>query len=150
MTFKTHIQTVKQKFFAARNTLLPLINRNSTMDLANKLLVFKLYLRPILTYAALSWCTAARSNINILEVIQNRYLRMITNSPWFIRNTQLRQDLNIHSIHDYLIILANKTWTRAENFENPLIIELVEPQDRPPPQRVIKTPLIVLEEAGFR
>lgn len=149
LTFKNHVNNVKSKYFMARNTLIPLVHRNSSMDLSNKLLIFKIFLRPILTYVALSWCTVARTNLNILETLQSKYLRMITGSSWFVRNAQIRRDLSIPSFSEHLLDLSNSARNRAELSENPLILELVEPQDRPPPRRIVRNPLSVLDAAGY-
>lgn len=100
LTWKSHITNIKNKFTASKNIVLPLICRRSPLDLRNKLLIYKQFLRPTLTYAALTWCSAAKTHINALEVLQNKYLRMITGARWFVRNNQILKDLNIPSIKD--------------------------------------------------
>lgn len=147
LTFKSHINNIKTKFNISRIVTLPLTCRSSPLDIANKLLIYKLFLRPILTYAALSWCTAARTHINTLEILQNKFLRMITNSPWFVRNVQLRRDLNIPSFKEFLINLSKSAWARAERSENPLIRTVVEPQDRPPPRVAVRRPEMIIFDA---
>ncbi|KAK9694248.1 hypothetical protein QE152_g33646 [Popillia japonica] len=61
-------------------------------------------------------------------------LRMMANAPWFMKNTQLRRDLQIEPLRDHLRSLARSTIERALRSSNPLVLEAVIPQDRPPPR----------------
>ncbi|KAK9744534.1 hypothetical protein QE152_g7683 [Popillia japonica] len=61
---------------------------------------------------------------------------MMANAPWFMKNTQLRRDLQIEPLRDHLRSLARSTIERALRSSNPLVLEAVIPQDRPPPRQV--------------
>lgn len=152
LTFRTHMRELRTRFLRARKPLLPLLAPRSPLDLNNKLLLYKTFLRPTLTYAALSWCTVANTNIKIIETLQNCILRMIVSAPWFIRNDQIRRDLGVPSLREYTRTLAVGAWDRAGVSANPLIQgiaqeEAVEPQDRPPPVRPLRRPRDVVRDA---
>ncbi|GFT85677.1 uncharacterized protein TNCV_4253831 [Trichonephila clavipes] len=81
------IKIMSENWIASRKSLrtTALIARNSALSRENKLLIYKLILRPILTYAAPIWVHAARSYINQIEVSQSIILRQILNDRWFMR-----------------------------------------------------------------
>jgi hypothetical protein len=60
--------------------------------MSNKLLLYKVILKPIWTYGIQLWGSASTSNIEILERFQSKALRMITDAPWYVPNVILRQD----------------------------------------------------------
>ncbi|GFU71923.1 RNA-directed DNA polymerase from mobile element jockey [Trichonephila clavipes] len=90
--YVTPLETVlESRFWQVVRKIYPLIARNSTLSRENKLLTYKLIIRPILTYAAPIWAHAARSHINQIEASsQSIILRQILNARWFKRNTYLR------------------------------------------------------------
>jgi hypothetical protein len=67
------------------------------LSINNKLLVYKVILKPIWAYRIQLWGSASISSIEILELFQGKVLRMITNAPWYVPNMVLRQDLHITS-----------------------------------------------------
>jgi hypothetical protein len=77
-----------------------LLGRKSKLSIINKLLVYKVILKPIWTYGIKLWGSASLSNIEILERFQGKVLRMITDAPWYVPNTVFRQDLQITSVKD--------------------------------------------------
>jgi hypothetical protein len=58
-----------------------LLGRKSQLSLSNKLLLYKTILKPIWTYGIQLWGTASTSNIEILERLQSKALRLILVSP---------------------------------------------------------------------
>jgi hypothetical protein len=77
-----------------------LLNRQSKLYISNKLLTYKVILKPIWTYGIQLWGSASISNIEILECFQGKVLRMITNAPWCVPNMVLPEDLQITSVKD--------------------------------------------------
>jgi hypothetical protein len=70
--------------------------------MSNKLLLYKVILKPIWTYGIQLWGSASTSNIEILERFQSKALRMIADAPWYeyVPNVILRQDLQIPSVKE--------------------------------------------------
>ncbi|GBM32324.1 RNA-directed DNA polymerase from mobile element jockey [Araneus ventricosus] len=123
LTFRQHISYLKEKFWAKIYLCLPLIGRNSSLSLENKLILFKQVLRPILTYAAPIWGLAAPSNRKKVQILQNKLLRIIVNAPWFIRNSVIHSDLQIESIDDHIQKLSRKFFSGIVDHPNNLIAD---------------------------
>jgi hypothetical protein len=66
-----------------------LLGHKSKLSIINKLLVYKVILKPVWTYGIQLWGSASISNIEILENFQGKVLRMITDAPWYVPNTVL-------------------------------------------------------------
>jgi hypothetical protein len=61
-----------------------LLGRKSKLSISNKLLAYKVILKPIWTYGIQPWDSASISNTEILERLQGKVLRMITDAPWYV------------------------------------------------------------------
>jgi hypothetical protein len=61
----------------------PLINRKSSLKTKNKILLYKVGIRPILTYGAPVFSTAAKTHLKKIQTTQNKILKMILNVPWY-------------------------------------------------------------------
>jgi hypothetical protein len=72
--------------------------RNSPLSLANKLLVYKVILKPVWTYGIQLWGTASTSNLEILERFQSKALRTITDATWYVPNTVIQRDLQVATV----------------------------------------------------
>lgn len=81
LTWKPHVDAIATKTSALIAALYPLLARNSKLNIDNKLLLYKVALRPAMTYASPVWGNAAVSTIHRLQVLQNKVLRMITDAP---------------------------------------------------------------------
>jgi hypothetical protein len=77
-----------------------LLGRKSKLSISNKLLAYKVILKPIWTYGKQLWGSASISNIEILERFQGKVLRVITDAPWYVPNMVLRRDLQITSVKE--------------------------------------------------
>ncbi|GFV85292.1 probable RNA-directed DNA polymerase from transposon X-element [Trichonephila clavipes] len=81
LTWRTHIQHTRNKFRKIMFKLYTLIGRNSDLSRENKVLLFTAVMRPILAYGCPVWGYAAKTNINILDTLQNSTIRMIGGNP---------------------------------------------------------------------
>jgi hypothetical protein len=66
-----------------------LLGRKSKLPISNKLLAYKVILKPIWTYGMQLWGSASIYNIEILERFQAKVLRMITDAPQYVPNMVL-------------------------------------------------------------
>ncbi|GFV02790.1 RNA-directed DNA polymerase from mobile element jockey [Trichonephila clavipes] len=69
--------------------LYPLIGRNSHLSIENKVLLYTAVMRPILAYASPVWGYASKTNINILDTLQNSLIRMIVKAARYMRNDDI-------------------------------------------------------------
>jgi hypothetical protein len=83
LTWKTHIFIKRKQLGLMFECLYRILGRNSDLSLANKLLLYKTILEPLWKYGLLLWGSACHSNIEILEIFQNKVLRKIANAPWY-------------------------------------------------------------------
>ncbi|GBL84370.1 RNA-directed DNA polymerase from mobile element jockey [Araneus ventricosus] len=118
LTFKSHIDRIREKFNDSFRRQYSLICRNSKLSLNNKLLIYLAYLRPILAYASPVWACTAKTHLHKLEVLENKTIRMITNARWYHRNNDLKIALNIPSLKEFILKLARKFFNNIQNIDN--------------------------------
>jgi hypothetical protein len=104
----------------------PLIGRKSNLSLENKLLIYKTSLKPIWTYGIPLWGTASNSNIEILQIFQNKVLRSIVNAPRYVPNTILQTDLQIPTVKAEITNFSTKYREKLITHPNELIPALLE------------------------
>jgi hypothetical protein len=77
LTWHTHILAKRKHLGLTLNKICWLLGRKSQLSINNKILIYKVILKPIWTYGIQLWGTTANSNIDILERFQSKVLRMI-------------------------------------------------------------------------
>jgi len=102
------------------------IKGKSKLSLTNKLLIYNITLKPIWTYGAPLWGTASQSNIEILQRLQNKILRMATDAPWYIPNYMLHTDLQMPTIREEITRLSTNYKAKIEVHPNKLATSLLE------------------------
>ena len=93
--------------------------------LLNKLLVYKVILKPVWTYGIQLWGTASNSNIEILERLQAKALRIITNAPWYVPNTVIQRDLWLPSVKQEVQNFSAKYHKKLATHPNSLATALL-------------------------
>ena len=102
LTWKPHIDNVIKKARIIKSKLQNIIGRKSKLKIASKRKLYTSTLRPILTYAAAAWANITSHQFKPLETYQNITLRQITNARWFMKNYNLRRDLNIPTVKNFI------------------------------------------------
>jgi hypothetical protein len=59
-----------------------LLGRNSELSTYNKLILYKQVLRPVWSYGIQLWGCASDSNIQVIQLFQNKVLKRIVQAPW--------------------------------------------------------------------
>ena len=124
LTFKKHTEIVKNKASGAINRLLPLLKSHSALGLKNGILIYKMLIRPVITYAPAIWGNMDDKHMQTLQRVQNRVLRLITNAPQYTRNDVLHRDLEIEPIKDYSIKLTKNFYESCKHSKYRLISSL--------------------------
>ena len=101
--------------------LFPLLERDSTLTTHNKLILYKLFIRSALTYAAPVWSYISPSTYRRLQVLQSKCLRVIGNYPRCTPIPHLHTTLNIPPIRDFIYHLTDKFFSICPTHPNPLI-----------------------------
>lgn len=108
LTLQQHINYAIDKTNNAVKILYSLLNRRSKLNTTNKLMIYKVALRPILTYAAPILSGAAPTNIQRLQTTQNKILRMCLNKPWHYPTNDIHQETGLEFVKDFLHRLSEK------------------------------------------
>jgi hypothetical protein len=69
---------------------------HASNGIRTQLLIYKVAIKPIWTYGNQLWGTASTSNIEIMERFQSKAL--ITDTPWYVPNVVIRNDLQIPTL----------------------------------------------------
>ncbi|GFS70651.1 probable RNA-directed DNA polymerase from transposon X-element [Nephila pilipes] len=121
LRYNNHITNTCNKFKTTLQTLQPILRRKSKLSLKNKILIYKLYLQPILSYACAIWGNTSTPNVKKLQLHQNRAIRLITGAPTFIPRSILHEETDIESITQIIQKLATTFYATISNHENPTI-----------------------------
>lgn len=125
LTFKLNALNNVKKTKKAISILFPLLKKHNSLDIKTKLIIFKLYLLPILTYACPAWSNLAKCHVNKLQIQQNKILRMVLSAPFSTRITELHSKLNVPYLHEKIETLTLKFYNNLNNnVTNPLIKKL--------------------------
>jgi hypothetical protein len=122
-----HITTKRKQLDLKLRNLYWIIGRKSQLSLENKLLVYKVILKPVWTFGIQLWGTASNSNLEILERFQSKVLRIITDAPWYMPNTIIKRDLQIPTVKQearkYSINYRKRLDAHPNNLANALFQE---------------------------
>jgi hypothetical protein len=91
-------------------------------------------LKPAWTYGIELWGCASPSNIAKIQRYQSKLLRLITNTPWFVTNQTLHQDLCIEEVRNVFREKAAAHRKTLSEHPNPLMGPLTDQ----PKQRCLK------------
>ena len=125
VTFKTQTENTLIKLDKMIKTMYPFLNRKSKLNLKNKLLIYKAFFQPVMTYAAPAWKGIAQSHYKKLQIKQNKILKMIINvHPWF-NTRELHRITNMATIKEYIERIYRKYHDSCESSEIPILNQLV-------------------------
>lgn len=107
LRFEKHIRLTLQKSRGARAALYPVLNRNSAIPIPARLSIYKIYLRPIVLYAAPIWRhLIGQRTWTKIEAFQNVALRTITGAHFLVSNQNLLKSTLIPSLQDEALRLS--------------------------------------------
>lgn len=120
LTFVGHAKKNIQNAFAAMRSLFPLLVKPS-LSLKNKRLLYITIIRPILLYGAPMLLNLSKVQLNKLQILQNKCLRLILNKNIYTRITELHERAEIEYVNVYIARIAEKFYEKTSTHENPLI-----------------------------
>lgn len=125
LTWKPHLEYITDKFRKVCFCLNYLLGRNSLLNLTNKLLIYKVILRPTLTYAAPVWGGACKTTIDRFERLQNTTIRYrVVNANRYMRNVDILRSLELPSLREFISKNATKFFAGLDLIDNPEIARL--------------------------
>ena len=87
----------------------------------NETWLYQASIRSALTYTAPVWCSTSTTNYQILQTVQNKCLRVISNSPRDTPILLLHTNLGVDLIQTYIRHLAARFYAQCQHHPNPLI-----------------------------
>lgn len=102
LSYSNHILLVVKKAHAAISILYPLLCRNSSVSIKNKIIMYNMCIQPIMLYACPLWSNTCKTNYKKLQIIQNKCLKMITNVDSRIKTMDLINMYNTPLISEYV------------------------------------------------
>jgi hypothetical protein len=127
LTWHKHIFNKRKHLGIILTKLYWILGRKSKLNLSNKLLIYKVPIKPIWTYGIQLWGAASTSNIEILERFQSKALRLITDAPWYVPNAIIRRDLQVPSIKEEIRRLSAQYNNGLCTHPNLLVTQLSKP-----------------------
>jgi hypothetical protein len=125
LTWKNHIKAKREELNIRFKTLYWLTGRNSKLSVDNKLLIYTSILKPSWMYGIQLWGSACNSNISILQRMQNVILRTLAGVPWFIKNSEIHEHLQIPTVQEEIKKSSQAYRKRLKNHPNELAVELM-------------------------
>ena len=134
LTWQKHIWSKRKQLDIICRKLYWLFGRKSKLSLNNKILIYKVIIKPIWTYGIQIWGASSKSNIDIIERFQSKTLRNILNAPWFVPNYIINRDLQIPTVKEEIKRFSCNYHNRISTHPNILTHELF--QDSQPTKRL--------------
>lgn len=136
MTWEINLNNRIKKANTQFRILYPLFAKNSKINLMTKVNLYKIMVRPILTFGAPTWCTMTRTRHKKLQVAQNKILRTIVNAPRYTPLRLIHRELNIETIQEFLTKIITSYYKTTDTSTNPLITSSHLPSPRPRTHRL--------------
>lgn len=121
LLFKSHIEkSIATASGISFSTLYCLISRKSSVPKSIKALIYKLYIRPILTYGCPVFANSAKVHVKKIQTFQNKILRMINNVNWsdFVSSNELHEMSKVPYICDFINKLTENFYRKASYHPN--------------------------------
>jgi hypothetical protein len=124
LTWSKHIDQVRKKAAQRLGILGPLLNKRNSLSIRNGVLLYKKLIRPMMDYGCPVWRSAAHSHVQKLQVLQSKCLRIATNSPWYVGNKQIHDDLGVPYFADHIKQLTERFDSKLADVRNPLVARI--------------------------
>lgn len=100
LNFNDHINNIRQKCYILLRSLYPLLSKGSKLSKKSKIRIYKQCIRPVFLYADPIWSKTSLSNLRTLQVLQNKFLRIILNESRYTPIEEIHKTGNIELIQD--------------------------------------------------
>ncbi|KFM67824.1 putative RNA-directed DNA polymerase from transposon BS, partial [Stegodyphus mimosarum] len=147
LNFKEHISYILNKANAAFYSIYPIIGKKSKLNIKIKKMLYISLIRPIMFYACPAWSIANKTERKKLDVLQNKILRSIVNAPWFVRNSQIHNDMKILPMQSQILCTAHKFFENMKNSEYIALQEIVNYD--PLIEQTVKRPRTIYHNARW-
>jgi hypothetical protein len=102
LTWAQHVAKKRKQIDLKVKDLYWIIGRKSPATLESKVLLYKTVINLIWTYGIELFGCASKSHIAKMQRSQSKMLLMITNTPWYVTNQTLHDELKVPFIKDVI------------------------------------------------
>lgn len=120
LIFNKHINYIVTKTTANLIKFYPIF-KNKYLSSRSKIILYKSLIRSSMLYACPIWSMSCQSNLNKLQIAQNKFLRIIGNYRKFSLVSTMHNELNIEYINEYIHVLSSNYFRRIEMHQNALV-----------------------------
>lgn len=124
LTWNPHTKMKRLEAMRRYKILSRLLAYRSKLSLENKIIIYKMIIRPMWSYGLEIWGSAKKTDIERFQTLQSIILRKITNGPFYVSNKTLHNDLKIPYVEDYIATRYNKFHAKLSSHKNPLVEEM--------------------------
>lgn len=108
LNWTAHLEILRMKGITALNALSPVLNRKTKLSPSTKLRIYSTLVRPCITYAAPVWSGTCKTNVEKLQAVQNKALKIAYCTPFYTNLHILHKSINYPRLPEYIIKLAHK------------------------------------------
>ncbi|GFR25343.1 putative RNA-directed DNA polymerase from transposon X-element [Trichonephila clavata] len=98
LRYNTHLKNLKTNYWKKYFLLIKIIGKRSKLSLQNKIIIYKIDLRPSVLYGCQIWANMARDKILQIQCMQNMSIRRIPGIPRFIPISVIHEELKIEPV----------------------------------------------------
>ena len=98
LTWTKHIKTKRKAMDLKQRKMYSLVSRKSQISFYNKLIIYKVIIKPVWTCGIQMWGAACNSNLDIIQRFQSKTLRLMLDAPWYVKNAAIHRDLEIETV----------------------------------------------------
>lgn len=113
LNWSQNTQKLRLKGIKAMNALSPILNRKSCLSSSTKLSIYRTLVRPCITYACPVWSSTCTTNINKLQVIQNKALKFSYNTPICTNLSKLHVNIKFPILKDFIFKISKKFYLHS-------------------------------------
>lgn len=124
LTWNSHITQLMQKLRYRIHRVKHLIKGSSSLQLQFKRLIYISLIRPVWSFGCALWGSASKTQINRIQTLQNRVLRLVADAPWYVRNANLHADLHLSTVEATVQSCYKRLYKTFTNHSNELINEI--------------------------
>ena len=73
----------------------------------------------------LVWRSAARTHVRRLQVLQSKYLHLVTGAPWYLSNRKMHEDLGVPLLADHIRAKTESFDSKLPDAGKPIFRQLV-------------------------
>lgn len=125
VTYQNHLHFITSKVTKLFYVLYPLLNKKSYLSFENKILVYKVVVLAVILYGSPLWWNAANVHRQKIQILQNKFLKLILNVPRRYRTKRLHSQTKTNLIKDLSFQYYIKYKNKLPFINNRLINDLV-------------------------